>query len=164
MATNGYSKQSKERPDLGPCPKCAADGIGSRLRLFKGRDKADNRRFYEFAACELGKDECGYRQETRNGKLVELTPCPRCHQLRKQITKKDGSHVLRCDSCNLWFLADRDFNVVEAPRCRQCGAVMVHRVKKDYPDEYFWACFEHQEYIDSDKYGAVCESNQKLQR
>ena len=153
MTTQSYSKQHKERPDLGPCPKCAAAGYEARLRLYKGKTKGDNPRQYEFAACEMGKEACGYTQAAKNGKLIALTYCPDCQQALKPITKKDGSHALRCDNCDLWILADKAFNIVEPPKCPECGADMAHRAKKDHPDEYFWACFEHQEFRDSDKYG-----------
>jgi DNA topoisomerase-1 len=151
--------QFAERPALGPCPACAAKGISAQLRLFKGTTKGENPRPYEFAGCERPREECGYNQPTKDGKLVAVIPCPKCQKPLKPITKKDESHALRCEPCDSWIMADKDFNPVKAPKCSKCGKEMVHRSKTGKPGEFFWACFEHKEFHGSDKFGKVIKED-----
>ncbi len=150
-----------ERPDLGPCPACAAKGVQARLRLMKGTSTGENPRPYEFAACERPREECGYHQPTKDGKLVAVIPCPTCHKPLKPVTKKDQTHALRCEPCNSWLLADRDFRLVVPPKCPTCKNSMVHRSKTEKPDEFFWACFEHRIFHKSDPFGKVLPASPK---
>ena len=153
-----------ERPDLGPCPQCASKGVQARLRLIKGTTKGEDPKPYEFAGCEKPREDCGFTQPAKDGKLVALIPCPKCSQGLKPITKKDGGHNLRCEPCNAWFLADKAFKLVVIPTCPKCPSdknQMIHRSKSEKPDEYFWACFEHKVFQAADKFGKFLPATPK---
>jgi DNA topoisomerase-1 len=145
-----------ERKDLGPCPKCAAEGRAGHLRLIKGVGKESGKP-YEFGACELDTKEttvCGYTAPAENGELKKLEPCPECGQGMKPITKKDKSQSWKCEAHG-WFMADKAWRIVKAPACPKCKKPMVHRSKKENAAEFFWACFECKQFNDSDKFGKV---------
>lgn len=145
-----------ERKDLGPCPKCAAEGRAGRLRLLKGVG-AESGKPYEFAACDQDTKEskvCGHTAPAENGELKKLEPCPECKQGMKPITKKDKSQSWKCETHG-WFMADKAWRLVKAPGCPKCKKPMVHREKKEKEGEFFWGCFECKEFFGSDKFGKV---------
>ena len=125
---------------LGPCPLCAGKGINSNLVLISYKNKETGEPI-EFAACELGKEKCGYTINTCNGKIIPSGICPKCQSTTKGIVKKDGSHRQLCDQCETWNLADEDFNIIIPPKCPKCGEhEWVHRSKKEKPNEFYWTC------------------------
>jgi len=152
-------KLELERPDLGPCPKCAREGRAGHLRLIRGKS-AEGKEF-EFAGCDLDREgarPCGETRPTFKGAMLKELACPSCKKPMKAVTKKDGAHSYLCEGETLWFLAGKTWELAKAPSCEKCQKPLVHRSKKEAPGEFFWACFDHKVFLDSDKWGAVKKS------
>ena len=157
-AARALKTQSHERPDLGPCPKCIAEGRTGRLQLIKGVS-SKNREPYEFAGCDQdSKDRrpCGFTAPTENGALIEPASCPVCGARLRPVRRKDGGHSWTCGACpdNNWFLADAAWKLVRSPVCPRCGKPMSHREHSTRKGDFFWACFPCKEFLDSDVFGA----------
>jgi DNA topoisomerase-1 len=148
--------QRPERPDLGPCPKCSSDGRAGHLRLMKGISSKSGKP-YEFAACDADTREsqiCGHTAPARDGQLQKLAPCPECKNPMRPVVRKDGGHSWVCAKDG-WFVASRKWELVPAPSCPVCAKPLVHREKTNTKGEFFWACFEHRAFADSNVFGAV---------
>jgi DNA topoisomerase-1 len=146
-----------ERPDLGPCPKCHAQGRVGRLRLIQGR-KDD--RSYEFAACDQDTKEtrvCGHTAPTEKGALMEIQPCPVCAASMRPVRRRDGGHSWVCSSCpdTKWFLADKAWRIVKSPTCPRCSNPMTHREKTNQKGEFFWGCFACHVFHPADVFGRL---------
>lgn len=145
-----------ERKDLGPCPKCAAEGRPGRLRLIEGVN-AETKKPYAFAACDTDTKDakiCGEKVTVHDGALLPATPCPSCRGQMRAINRKDGGHSWRCETDG-WFLADQRWALVSAPICTSCHKPMIHRERQDPKGEFFWACFADKLFLESDRFGAV---------
>ncbi len=155
-AAKALKPRSAERKDLGPCPKCAAERRAGRLRLIQGVN-AETKKPYEFAGCDADTKEnrvCGHTAQVRDGQLLAPPPCPSCAALLRAVNRKDGGRSWLCREHG-WFLAGRRWELVRAPTCRECSAPMAHRERRDPKGEFFWACFAHKVFIDSDRFGTV---------
>ena len=152
---------SAERPDLGPCPRCAAAGRTNRLRLISGINKEDKKTF-SFAKCDAdSKDNivCGMRLPVAQDKAVEIVKCAQCSAPMKPVERKDGGHAWVCMQHG-WFLADKKWKLVAPPKCSKCRKDMEHRSKKD-SSGFFWACFKHKEFKDADAFGTVIAAKRR---
>lgn len=155
---NALPVRMPEQKDLGPCPKCAREGRGGRLRLIRGVS-TKNDKPYEFAACDADTKEvqvCGHTSPTRDGELQKLEPCPACRRDMRPATRKTGSHFWVCESHG-WFLANRTWRIVRAPSCPKCSRPLVHRERREPKGQFFWACFEHKVFVGSDRFGRIIE-------
>ena len=156
VAAKTIKPRLRERKDLGPCPKCAAEGRTGRLRLIQGVN-VDTKKPYEFAACDVDTKEariCGQKAQVQDGQLVPATPCPQCQLPLRAINRKDGGHSWKCEQHG-WFLAGRTWQLVTPPLCPTCTTPMTHRERHDPKGEFFWACFADKVFVDSDRFGAV---------
>lgn len=145
----------RERPDLGACPRCAAAGRAGRLRLISGVNK-DDRKAFAFAKCDADTKEetvCGLRLPVEKDKAIQVAQCPQCRSSMKPVEKRDGGKSWVCDQHG-WFVASKKWQLVVPPKCPDCSVNMQHRAKKD-GTSFFWACFEHKKFLDSDLFGAV---------
>lgn len=143
-----------ERKDLGPCPKCRAEGRAGRLRLLKGTS-AKSGKAYEFAACDVDTKDarfCGHTAPVHDSELQKLAPCPECQGDMRPVRRKDGGHSWVCAKHG-WFLANGRWEVVKAPICQKCGQPMSHRERSGVKGQFFWACFEDRIFTDSDAFG-----------
>ena len=157
----GIAATSSERPDLGPCPRCAAAGRNHRLRLISGINKEDKKAF-AFAGCDAdskGNIVCGMRLPVEKNQAVEILKCQRCKQPMQPVERKDGGRSWICAQHG-WFLADKKWRLVEAPDCPKCSNAMVHRSRKD-GSAFFWACFDHKEFKDADAFGTVIAAKRR---
>ena len=145
-----------ERPLLGECPKCLQEGRPGKLRLIKGVSRTSGKA-YEFAACdadEMDVKVCGYTASAEKGKLQRQAACPECGAAMKPIRRRDGGHSLVCVRDG-WFLADKRWVVVRAPRCPRCAGAMTHRERSGAQGFFFWACFADGAFVDADAFGKV---------
>jgi DNA topoisomerase I len=145
-----------ERPLLGECPKCLQEGRAGKLRLIKGVSRTSGKA-YEFAACdadELDVKVCGYTAAAEKGRLQRQAACPECGAAMKPIRRRDGGHSLVCVRDG-WFLADKRWVVVKAPRCPRCAGAMTHRERSGAQGSFFWACFADGAFVDADAFGKV---------
>lgn len=145
-----------ERKDLGPCPKCAADGRAGRLRLIQGVN-IETKKPYEFAGCDADRKEsrvCGHKAQVKDGQLLVSPPCPSCRAPLRAVNRKDGGRSWLCEEHG-WYLAGRRWELVVAPACPECSAPMLHRERRDPKGEFFWACFAHKVFLGSDRFGRV---------
>jgi DNA topoisomerase-1 len=150
------------RKEFGPCPKCQADGRDGRLLLKKGRRK-DSEASFEFAGCSLDSKEsrpCGYRADTQDGVPRPALPCPACSSPMRAVERKDGGHSWVCETHG-WHLAGKNWSLVKPPPCPECKGAMAHHHKKDDAKAFFWACFDHKKFHDSDKWGKVLPPKQR---
>lgn len=159
----GFFRWPDNRKDFGPCPKCAKEDRKGHLRLVLYEKEGKK---HEFAGCDQDTKEakvCGYVADTKDGVLLEAVPCPTCAGPTKHIVKKDGGHAIYCDKHGNdgWFMADRNWKLVSRPKCPTCAKPMTHQKKKDGGD-FFWACFEHKVFHDSDKFGKVVKDGPKM--
>jgi ssDNA-binding Zn-finger/Zn-ribbon topoisomerase 1 len=148
----------RARPDLGLCPRCEPAGRAGRLRLIKGVSKEG--RAYEFAGCDCDQKDtkvCGYTAPVVGGKAAFQEDCPECGTPLDLVRKKNGGHAGVCKEHG-WFLADRKWRLVKAPRCRTCGQEMTHRENSQTKGQFFWGCFADKVFIDSDLFGGRVES------
>ncbi len=156
-AAKALKPRTVERKDLGPCPKCVADGRAGHLRLIQGVN-TDTKKPYEFAACDADTAKenrvCGHKAQVKDGQLLASPPCPSCRAPLRAVSRKDGGRSWVCQEHG-WFLAGRRWELVVAPSCPQCSSPMVHRERRDPKGEFFWACFAHQLFLDSDRFGRV---------
>jgi len=136
---------------IGECPRCLQKGYASNLHLWRG---VKDGRPWEMAKCEVA--DCGYTETTFRGKLVEPIQCPKCNGVTRSFFKKNGQHYFRCPYCNSYYLADKDFKLVEPPPCRDHGVPMKHTNKKDGVT-FYWKCPVEECGVtaDSDMYGAI---------
>jgi DNA topoisomerase-1 len=156
LAARVLKPQFRERKDLGPCPKCAAEGRSGRLRLIEGVN-GETKKAYSFGACDADTKEtrlCGTKAQVHEGELLPSSPCPSCRQPLKAINRKDGGHSWKCEEHG-WFLADRRWRLVAPPSCPTCNTAMTHRERQDPKGEFFWACFTHKVFLASDEFGAI---------
>jgi DNA topoisomerase-1 len=144
------------RKDLGPCPKCSAEGRQGRLRLFKGTSKTTSKP-YEFGGCDADtreKKTCGYTAPVTDGQIAAKATCPDCSGTMRAVTRQDGSRALVCDAHG-WFVADASWRRVEGPKCTRCGRWMVQRRSRESRKGFVWACFDDQLFIECDAAGTV---------
>jgi DNA topoisomerase-1 len=156
VTARGLKAQQPERKDLGPCPKCSAEGRTGRLRLIQGVS-ADTKKAYEFAGCDADTKEarvCGQKAQVHKGQLIPAVRCPRCQSPLRAVNRKDGGHSWKCEQDG-WFLAGKKWELVSAPICPRCSSPMTHRERTDPKGEYFWACFPDKVFLDSDRFGGV---------
>lgn len=152
---------SSERPDLGPCPRCLHAGRAGHLRLITGVNK-DDKKAFSFAKCDADtKDNvvCGLRLPVHKEQALQMAPCPTCRSMMKPVERKDGGKSWVCDKHG-WFVANKKWEVAKAPKCPDCHNDMQHRAKKD-GSAFFWACFEHNKFVDSDVFGSVSSNGSK---
>jgi DNA topoisomerase I len=145
-----------ERKDLGSCPRCAAEGRSGRLRLIQGVN-AETKKPYEFAGCDADTKEkrvCGNKAQVRDGQVIISPPCPHCQAPLRAVNRKNGGHSWLCEQHG-WFLAGRRWDLVVAPACPRCAALMIHRERRDPKGEFFWACFADRVFLGSDRFGSV---------
>jgi DNA topoisomerase-1 len=147
----------RERPDLGPCPKCASEGRPGHLRLIQG---VKDDKPYEFAGCDQDTKTnriCGFTAPTEKGALIQILPCPCCGAKLRPVRRRDGGHSWACSTCpdNKWFLADQAWQIVQSPTCEKCLKPMTHRERTNPKGEFFWACFPCNTFRDSDVFGAL---------
>jgi hypothetical protein len=156
-ANNSGRAEVSRPPVLGECPKCRGEGRAGMLRLVKGMYR-DSGQGFEFAGCDADTKRlrvCGYTAPARDGHLeAGRTACPECGVVMRTGRRRDGGHCLVCRRHG-WFLADRAWTLVKAPNCSGCSRPMTHRERSDIKGQFFWACFEHAEFIDADAFGAV---------
>jgi DNA topoisomerase-1 len=143
-----------ERKDLGPCPKCQAEGRTGHLRLIKGSNRTTQAP-YEFAGCDARSDGaqlCDHTAPVENGELQKLASCPECSAPMRPVRRKDGGHSWLCAQHG-WFLAGQGWEIIQAPHCPNCDKPMTHRERSNVKGSFFWACFEHRVFIDSSVFG-----------
>jgi DNA topoisomerase-1 len=147
-----------QRKDLGPCPKCAAEGRAGRLRLIQGTSSKTGKPF-EFAGCDTDTREvqpCGHTAPTEGGELKALLACPACRAPMRPVNRKDGGHSWVCGQHG-WFLASKAWQLVTPPPCPQCSQPLVHREKKEVKGEFFWGCFGDKVFLTADRFGRVLD-------
>jgi hypothetical protein len=153
MPTQEILYRNTAKTIVGDCPRCLERGYESKLYLRAGTAKDGTP--YEFAYCELIED-CGHKETTLKGKLIEPIQCPKCQSITRPIFKKNGQHYFVCECCNAWHLADESFNLVMPPSCRDHDIPMVHTSKKD-ESAHYWKCTAEdcRITIDSNKFGKI---------
>jgi hypothetical protein len=126
------------------------------LRLIQGVN-VETKKPYEFAACDVDSKEariCGHKAQVKDGLLLPSLPCPSCAAPMRAVNRKDGGRSWLCQEHG-WFLAGPRWELVIAPTCSECSSAMVHRERRDPKGEFFWACFAHKVFLDSDRFGTV---------
>jgi hypothetical protein len=104
---------------------------------------------------ESGPRECAGLAQ--NGARQPLLACPQCSKSMRPVRRKDGGHSWFCRKHD-WFMAARNWQLIEPPRCPKCATPMLHRDKPLAKGEYFWACFPHNVFLPSDVFGQLCEA------
>ncbi|HEY0713976.1 MAG TPA: DNA topoisomerase, partial [Polyangia bacterium] len=147
-----------DSPDLGPCSRCLEEGRQGRLRLVEGKRKDGTA--FRFAGCDADSKTakvCGFTAPVDSrGRVLNGTPCEVCAEVMRPVERRDGGHSLVCRKDG-WFLADREWRLVRAPKCSSCTQSMVHRERSESRGKFFWACFADSVFADSDQFGRVSE-------
>jgi hypothetical protein len=158
------SPDQRRGADLGACPRCAGEGRGGRIRILEAVDRTapDS---YGFAGCDadaVSRTVCGYTAILQVRRPPTPAPCPECERPTRPVRRGDGGHSIVCDDHG-WFLADPEWRAVPTPCCPVCGLAMVHRERSGTKGRFFWACFTHRMFADSDVFGSLAGDIRRLE-